>query len=286
MTRLLTYFWLALLLAISAHAAELRAPAQVKAGSAFSLTSSGSGEATFYLVGPASVSKRKVQLGGGIPINADEVQHAGRYTAVVCSGGDCASTNFYVVAADASKLSLLVHPSRVRVATPNAISAVAFVFDKFHNLVLSPSNVEFKAIPRQGSALSHLQPSSDGVAWIRLTSAAKEGPAKIGASVASASELRVVRQVASDACNLRIKSEWVSGKFFVQTDPVRDCSGNNVPDGTVVSFTKTDAAGKTTVDAPIKRGIARVEMPVSGEARIDVASGVVTGNELNVAGAR
>ncbi len=171
-------------------------------------------------------------------------------------------------------------------ATPNAISAVAFVFDKFHNLVLSPSNVEFKAIPQQGSALTHSQPTSNGVSWIRLTSAAKEGPAKIGASVANASELRVVRQVASDACNLRIKSEWVSGKLFVQTDPVRDCSGNNVPDGTVVSFTKTDAAGKTTVDAPIKRGTARVEMPVSGEARIDVASGVVTGNELNVGGAR
>jgi len=286
MPRLLTYFWLALLLAVSAHAADLRAPAQVKAGSAFSLTSDGSGEATFYLVGPASVSKRKVQLGGGIPIQSNEVQHAGRYTAVVCSGGDCSSANFYVVASDASKLSLLVHPSRVRVATPNAISAVAFVFDKFHNLVLSPSNVEFKAIPQQGSALTHSQPTSNGVSWIRLTSAAKEGPAKIGASVANASELRVVRQVASDACNLRIKSEWVSRKLFVQTDPVRDCSGNNVPDGTVVSFTKTDVAGKTTVDAPIKRGIARVEMPVSGEAHIDVASGVVTGNELNVGGAR
>jgi len=187
MTRLLTYFWLALLLAVSAHAAELRAPAQVKAGSALSLTSDGSGEATFYLVGPASVSKRKVQLGGGIPIQSNEVQHAGRYTAVVCSGGDCASANFYVVAADASKLSLLVHPSRVRVATPNSISAVAFVFDKFHNLVLSASNVEFKAIPQQGTALTHSQPTSNGVAWIRLTSAAKEGPAKIGASVANAS---------------------------------------------------------------------------------------------------
>src|SRR5947208_10536077 len=286
MTRLLTYSWLALLLAVSAHAAELRAPAQVKAGSALSLTSDGSGEATFYLVGPASVSKRNVQLGGEIPIKADEVQHAGRYTAVVCPGGNCASANFYVVASDASKLSLLVHPSRVRVATPNSISAVAFVFDKFHNLVLSASNVEFKAIPQQGTALTHSQPTSNGVAWIRLTSAAKEGPAKIGASVANASELRVVRQRASDACNLRIQSEWVCRNLCVQPGPVCDCSGNNVPDGTVVSFTKTDAAGKNTVDAPIKRGTARAEMQVSGDARIDVASGVGTGNELNVGGAR
>src|SRR5207249_5970175 len=68
MPRLITLFSLALLLAMSARAAELRAPAQVKAGSAFSLTSDGSGGATFYLVGPASVSKRNVQLGGEIPI--------------------------------------------------------------------------------------------------------------------------------------------------------------------------------------------------------------------------
>ena len=67
---------------------------------------------------------------------------------------------------------------------------------------------------------------------------------------------------------------------------MRDCSGNNVPDGTVVSFTKTDTSGKTTVDAPIKKGIAKAEMPVVGNARISVASGVVLGNELNVGGAR
>jgi hypothetical protein len=286
MTRLRTFFLLVWTLAISAFAAELRAPAQVKAGSTFNLTSSGSGEATLYLVGPASISQRKVQQGSGIPINPEEIQHAGRYVALACSGSNCSSAIFYVVASDASKLSLLVHPSRVRVATPNAISAVAFVFDKFHNLVLVPSDVEFEVMPQEGPALTHSQASSNGVAWVRMTSAKKEGPTKIGAAVAKASEIRVVRQVASDACNLRIKSEWVAGKLFVQTDPVRDCSGNNVPDGTVVSFTKTEEAGKTTVDAPIKRGVARVAMPVEGEARIDVASGVVTGNELHVAGAR
>jgi hypothetical protein len=57
-----------------------------------------------------------------------------------------------------------------------------------------------------------------------------------------------------------------------------------VPDGTVVSFTKVDEAGKATVDVPIKRGVAKVELPVDGRAKITVASGVVTGNELEVAG--
>jgi hypothetical protein len=57
-----------------------------------------------------------------------------------------------------------------------------------------------------------------------------------------------------------------------------------VPDGTVVSFTMTDSAGKTTVDVPIKRGVAKIEMPIKGRARVTVASGVVTGNELEVSG--
>ena len=44
----------------------------------------------------------------------------------------------------------------------------------------------------------------------------------------------------------------------------------------------TDSAGETTVDVPIKRGVAKVEMPAHGHARITAASGVVTGNELDL----
>jgi hypothetical protein len=65
---------------------------------------------------------------------------------------------------------------------------------------------------------------------------------------------------------------------------VHDCSGNPVPDGTVVSFTESDDGGKTTVDVPVKRGVAKVEIPIVGQAKITVASGVVIGNELEVAG--
>jgi len=273
-------------LLICGAAAELRGPAQVTAGNPVSLASAGtgSGNGTFYLTGPGQASKRTVTLGDEIQVHGDEVQHAGRYTAVVCDGRKCAATHFFVRAAEPAKVSLLVHPSRVRVAQPNAISAVAFVFDKFRNLVLSPAQVDFKASPKQGPAVSQTRPTQNGVTWIRLTSATKEGPAKIGASLGKASELRVVQQVASEACNLRIKPEWNAGKFFVETEPVRDCNGNAVSDGTVVSFTKVDASGKTTVDAPIKRGVARVEMPIKGSAKILVASGVVTGNELSVEG--
>jgi hypothetical protein len=70
----------------------------------------------------------------------------------------------------------------------------------------------------------------------------------------------------------------------IETDPVRDCSGNPVPDGTIVSFIQTDRSGRSTVDSRIKKGIARAELPVSDNATITVAAGVVLGNELHVGG--
>jgi hypothetical protein len=66
----------------------------------------------------------------------------------------------------------------------------------------------------------------------------------------------------------------------VQTDPVRDCSGNVVPDGTIVTFTETYNGGESTVDAPLKQGVARAEMPAYNGAKISVATGVVLGNEI------
>jgi hypothetical protein len=278
--------FLAFAFASMAFAAELRPPDKVFAGANFAIHSSGSGQATFYLIGPAQVSKRKIDLGSDIAVHGAEVEKAGRYTAIVCASDQCDSANFDVRPDQASRVSLLVHPSRVRVASPNAISAVAFVFDKFRNMLFSPQTLEFSVIPPDGKEISTTRPTENGISWIRLTSATKEGPAKIGVKVGNTEEVRVVRQVASEACNLRISANWVDRKLWVQTDPVRDCSGNAVSDGTIVSFTKVDSSGKTTVDAPIKRGIAKVQMPVQGGVRISVASGVVTGNEIPFAGGR
>jgi len=281
--RTLLVTFLLLLVAQWATAADLHAPGKVTAGSGFTLATGGSGKATFYLIGPSAVVKRDIELSGGVAVQPEEVEQAGRYTATVCAD-ECSSTSFYVEAADPERISLLVHPSRVPVADLNAISAVAFVFDRFHNLELRPEELAFSILGKEGTGASEKLKTVDGHAWIRLTSAHSEGPAKIAVSIANASEVRVVQQVAADACNLHIKPEWVGRTFWVETDPVRDCSGNNVPDGTVVSFTKMDSAGKTTVDVPIKKGVAKVEMPIDGKAHITVASGVVTGNELSVEG--
>jgi hypothetical protein len=267
-----------------AQASEIHPPARVNAGAGLSIPTSGSGDATFYLIGPATAMKKKVQAGSDISVDSDDVQKAGRYVAILCASDGCTSSNFFVVPAAPNKLSLLVHPSRVPVGSANGISTVAFVMDNFRNLVLKPEPVKFTILPKDGKEVSADRNAENGVAWVRISSAKKEGVTKIGAQIGHADEVRVVQQIAADACNLRIKATRDKKGFMVETDPVRDCAGNPVPDGTIVSFTLSDAAGKTTVDVPIKKGVAKVEMPIRGRARISVASGVVTGNELEVAG--
>ena len=269
---------------LSALASEIHTPAGVTAGTAITIHTSGSGDATFYLVGPASASKSKVQAGADIPIDSDQLEHAGRYVAVLCASDGCAAANFFVKPAVANKLSFLVHPSRIAVGTSDGISAVAIVNDSFQNIVLQPSPVTFSIMPKNEKPVSAARTSENGVAWVRLTSARREGPTRLGAAIGHADEIRVVQQVAADACNLRIKASRDKRGFLIETDPVHDCAGNPVPDGTVVSFTESDGSGKSTVDVPIKRGVAKIEMPIEGRARITVASGVVTGNELEVAG--
>lgn len=270
--------------AMSAWASEIHAPAQVVAGTSLTIQTRGSGDATFYLIGPAIASKSKVQAGSNIPVDADQLEHAGRYVAVLCASDGCTARNFSVIPAAANRLSFLVHPSRIPVGAAQGISAVAIVRDSFQNLAPKPEAVTFSVMAKDEKPVSAARTSENAVAWVRLTSAKKEGPAKLGASIGHADEIRVVQQVAADACNLRIKASRDKRGFLIETDPVHDCSGNPVPDGTVVSFTESDSAGKTTVDVPIKRGVAKITMPIEGRAKITVASGVVTGNELEVAG--
>jgi hypothetical protein len=96
---------------------------------------------------------------------------------------------------------------------------------------------------------------------------------------------RVVQQVASDACDLKMKLAGKTDKsIVVETEPIKDCSGNAVPDGTIVTFIEVTDKGRSTVDARIKRGTARAELPLAGSGTISVASGVVTGNELHIGG--
>ncbi|MBI2679072.1 MAG: hypothetical protein HYX28_09850 [Candidatus Koribacter versatilis] len=266
----------------AARAAELQAPQNAVAGTAVSIPSSGSGEATLYLVGPGGVVKRKVSLGQTIELKAEEVRVAGRYTALLSFGS---KVDFFVAPAKPAQLAFLARPSRVPVAKPGVITGVAFVFDAFKNLVLEPAPVKFD-LSVQGTNASQTVNSKDGIAWTRMDSASKEGAAQFVASAGDVKVNRVVQQTAGEPCNIRMK---VAGKtersIIVETDPIRDCSGNAVPDGTIVTFSLLDSkGGRTTVDSRIKKGIARAELPAGDSGTVSVAAGVVSGNELRVGG--
>jgi hypothetical protein len=267
-----------------AQAADLRIPSSVAAGQAFSIPTEGSGEATFYLLGPASVTKRSVKLGSEIAIASDDIAVAGQYQAILCTGQACESTPFSVHAGPPARLSFFLHPSRVPVSRPDAINGTAFIFDRYYNPVLQPAKVEFQISPGSGAATTRTVAAERGVTSLQLASSNKAGPVRIVASVANIDEPRVIQQVASEACALRMRATPNSHGALLETDPVRDCSGNPLPDGTIVSFTKTDEAGKTTIDAPIKKGVARAQVELKGHSQISVACGVVLGNEISVGG--
>jgi hypothetical protein len=267
----------------AAQEVSLRSPTNAIAGAATSITTSGEGSATFYLIGPATAMKGEVQLGQEISLSAKDTQSAGRYIAVLCAS-TCVSADFFVAPAKPSSFMLLAHPSRVPVGEAEAISGVALRFDDFHNLVLTPATVNFQVMTKGAPPLSHEVQMRNGIAWFRTNSGKTAGPLQLTASLDGLSARRVVQQVASDPCNLRIKGQRTEHGILVETDPVRDCTGNPVPDGTIVTFTARNGSEISTVDAPVKQDVARARIIASGPTVVSAASGVVMGNELHVDG--
>lgn len=272
--------------ASSGRAQEIRLPEITVAGQEVTISASGTGEGTLYLVGPGQVIKRPVQAGHDVQIKAGELRSAGRWIAILHSRSNSRSHAFWVQPAPPENLSFLARPSRVPVARPGVISGIAVVFDRFQNLVLEPTPVKFSlSMFGAGAGAAETVASRNGVAWINSSSARKAGQAQFVATAGDASVRRVVQQVASDPCNLRMHVvERNENGVILETDPVRDCTSNPVPDGTIVTFTQTDSRGRSTVDARVKKGIARAVLPSSDNASITVASGVVLGNELHVGG--
>jgi hypothetical protein len=262
-------------------AQDLRVPASASAGEGTTISTTGNGKATFYLVGPGASRKSDVALGEDIHLASQDLQTAGRYLAILCAD-TCHSSAFYLSAGKPASLSFIVHPSRVPVALNDAVSGVAFPFDQYRNLVLTPVSVNFQLTAKDVSLFSRSVRTQNGIAWFRTTSGKSAGPVRITASLDDLTATRALQQVASDPCNLRITGQRTKTGILVQTEPVHDCTGNVLPDGTIVTFTATGRDGKDTVDAPIKQGIARAQMDSAGPTLISAASGVVIGNEIRV----
>jgi hypothetical protein len=266
-----------------AQTGGLRLPKTVEAGSAFSIQSSGSGTAFLYIVGPAQALRRKVQLGETTFFAPGDLHNAGRYLAVLVGGSSTENGAFEVTAAHQPRvLSFLAKPSRLPVDLHDGISGVVYVFDAFQNLVLVPAQVSFQLSSGAGAVQMRTAQTRNGVAWTKMNSAAQEGVAQFEARVGDATSTRVIQQVPGNPCHLRMSARASGQRLAVETEPVRDCSGNALPDGTIVTFTETYSEGESTVDVPLKRGVARTDMPAYSGAKVSVATGVFSGNEIRV----
>jgi hypothetical protein len=263
-----------------AQTGNLGLPKSIEAGNAFSIQSTGSGKAVLYIVGPAQVLKRDVQLGEAILFAPKDIYNAGHYLAVLVGGSSTESGAFDVIAAHPAALSFLAKPSRLPIDVHDGISGVAYVFDAFQNLVLAPTQVSFQLSAVAGDSQMRTALTRNGVAWTTVNSAANEGVAQFVARVGDVASMRVVQQVPGDPCHLSMSARPSGQRLAVETEPVRDCSGNVLADGTIVTFTETYDGGESTVDVPLKRGVARTDMPAYGGAKISVATGVFAGNEI------
>jgi hypothetical protein len=258
----------------------INAPKTVQAGSAFSIESSGSGQATLYIVGLGQVIKRDVQLGGAITIPDGTLYNAGHYVAFVSTApSDVAS--FDVLPSKVADVSFFARPSRLPVGLHDGITGAVYIFDSYENLITAPNAVTFDLSTPSGATESHTAQTKYGAAWVALDSSPKEGAAHFVARAGGVSTTRIIGQVPGDPCSLKMSAKPDGKKIQLETEPVRDCSGNAVPDGTIVTFTENYDGAQSTVDVPLKRGVAKIEMPAYPGANISVASGVVLGNQIH-----
>jgi hypothetical protein len=179
-----------------------------------------------------------------------------------------------------AELSFLAKPSRLPVGVHDGISGTAYVFDAYQNLVTAPAPVTFQLSNPSSPLQERTVVTQDGAAWTQMNSTAKAGSDQFLARVGGVSSTRVIEQAPGDPCAINVSAQPAGQQIALKTDPVRDCTGNAVPDGTIVTFTENFDGGQSTADVPLKHGIAQVDMPAHHGARISVASGVVMGNEL------
>jgi len=267
--------------AASAQSGNLNVPANIEAGAAFSIQCSGSGKATLYIVGPSQLIKRDVQLGEAASFPAGSLGNAGHYVVFLSSASVNESGSLEVLPAEKpADLTFIAKPSRLPVSLQGGITGAAYVFDSYRNLITKPQSVSFELSNPSSPTQTRVVQTRNGAAWTQMDSSPHEGKDQFIARVGDVSSTRVVNQVPGDPCSLKMSAKSAGGKVQLQTDPVRDCSGNAVPDGTIVTFTESYNDTRSTVDVPLKRGVASIEMPAHRGATISVASGVVLGNQI------
>jgi hypothetical protein len=223
-----------------------------------------------------------VQLGEATHFPTGSLYNAGHYLAILAAGSSTDHGWFAVApASKPANLSFLAKPSRLSIGLHNGVSGTLYIFDVYHNLITKPTSVSFKLSTPAGAVQQRTVTANQGEATTEMDSGTKEGFAKFEAQVDGISSTRVVEQVPGSPCGLKMSAKPAGNQIQLQTDPVRDCSGNAVPDGTIVTFTESYNGTQSTADVPLKHGIAEVQLPSHPGATITVASGVALGNEIH-----
>ncbi len=257
-------------------------PKLVQAGIPFSIKCNGSGKATLYILGPGQVLKQEIQLGNITTFPSETITNAGHYLVILSSSSSTTKDTFDVApSTNIANLSFFAKPSRLPVDLLGGITGAVYVFDAYHNLIVAPTTVSFELSGPNGQMQKHLVITRNGAAWTSMNSTANQGSDRFVATAGDISTLRIVGQVPGNPCGLKMSAQ-LSGKYIqLQTNPVVDCKGNAIPDGTIVTFTESLKGTLSTVDVPLKRGIAEALMPIQNGATISVASGVVLGNQID-----
>ena len=130
-----------------AQGASLALPKTIPAGSAFSVSTSGSGKATLYIVGLGQVLKREVEMGQAISFPLGTLYSAGHYiTVLVKDSSPAESGSFDVIpAAKPADVTFLARPSRLPVGLHGGITGAGYVFDTYRNLITTPTRVTHRA---------------------------------------------------------------------------------------------------------------------------------------------
>jgi len=266
---------------VAALAQGIQVPKNISAGSAFTIATSGSGDAVLYLIGQGQALRRDVKLDRGASFAAGDVYAAGHYMVLLVQGASTDVGELDVLPSpNPGSLGFLAKPSRLPVNVHNGISGAVYVFDPYHNVITAPMSVSLELSSSSGTPQTRTVATHLGLAWTTMDSSSKESSARLTARAGSISSTRIIAQVPGDPCSLSITAKLNGSKLQVQTAPVRDCSGNAIPDGTIVTFTETFNDAQSTVDVPLKQGIASAQMPANRGAKISAASGVVAGNEI------
>lgn len=256
-------------------------PKTIEAGSSLSIQMPGSGNAILFIVGTGQILKRDVQLGQTVFFAAGSLCNAGHYL-VVLQGGSLTETESLdvVPASKPASLSFLAKPSRLPVGQRSAITGAVYVFDAYHNLISDPMPLSFELSSPTGTVQKRNVVTRYGAAWTAMDSTGEQGVDRFVARVGEVTSTRVVGQVPGDPCGLKMNAEESGKQIHLVTDAVRDCNGNAVPDGTIVTFTETFNGSQSTIDEPLKHGIAQVTISAHAGAMLSVASGVVMGNQI------